>query len=211
MVLSRAYFFLHFTVLLILLNIDLLLIQFLFFVCFIYFYCPFLLILWLILCVIVVTHASKFGIINIFPTILVSRACNLKFLTVKLISKSFIYFNFAQVDFRRCKLRIILSSWESTILSDCFVIDSFICRLRSRLVLFDYFFSFSYLFLLIFSTHVLIVDKYYYLSIYNYISIIIQYPMCQCLLCDCCWWNCCGVCAGVHHAYFCASFWCCKP
>lgn len=36
--------------------------------------------------------------------------------------------------------------------------------------------------------------------------------MCQCVLCDCFWWNVCGVpCAGIHHACFCFSYWCCKP
>ena len=36
--------------------------------------------------------------------------------------------------------------------------------------------------------------------------------MCQCVLCDCCWWNFCGVCcAGYHIAYCCVSCWMCKP
>jgi hypothetical protein len=34
--------------------------------------------------------------------------------------------------------------------------------------------------------------------------------MCQCLCCDCWWFNYCGVCAGCHHAYLLCSFWCCK-
>ena len=36
--------------------------------------------------------------------------------------------------------------------------------------------------------------------------------MCQCVLCDCLWWNCYGVCcAGLHQAYCCVSCWLCKP
>lgn len=36
--------------------------------------------------------------------------------------------------------------------------------------------------------------------------------MCQCVLADCCWWNCCGeMCAGWHDALFCISCWLCKP
>ena len=36
--------------------------------------------------------------------------------------------------------------------------------------------------------------------------------MCQCVLCDCCWWNVCGVCcAGLHLALCCVSCWLCKP
>lgn len=158
MVLLRTNFFFHFTVLVLFLNNHLLLMNFLLIVRFILFFCLFLLNLWLILCIIVVAHTSKLRIINIFPAILVSGASYLKFLTVKLVSKSLIYFNFAEVKLNRCKLRIIMSSWESRILGYCFVIDGFICRLMSGLVLFDYFFSFTYLFRLIFSTHVLIVD-----------------------------------------------------
>ena len=36
--------------------------------------------------------------------------------------------------------------------------------------------------------------------------------MCQCIICDCIWWNYCGVCCGgIHEASFCWSYWCCKP
>lgn len=36
--------------------------------------------------------------------------------------------------------------------------------------------------------------------------------MCQCVLCDCFWWNFCGVCcAGLTHNWFCIGYWCCKP
>lgn len=36
--------------------------------------------------------------------------------------------------------------------------------------------------------------------------------MCQCVLCDCFWWNCCGICcAGFHQSWFCVAYWCCKP
>lgn len=36
--------------------------------------------------------------------------------------------------------------------------------------------------------------------------------MCQCVICDCCWWNLCGhCCAGYHIALCFASCWLCKP
>lgn len=36
--------------------------------------------------------------------------------------------------------------------------------------------------------------------------------MCQCMLCDCCWWNCFGVCcAGLSQNWICIGYWCCKP
>ena len=36
--------------------------------------------------------------------------------------------------------------------------------------------------------------------------------MCQCVVCDCCWWNCFGACCvGWHMAFCCASCWICKP
>lgn len=35
--------------------------------------------------------------------------------------------------------------------------------------------------------------------------------MCQCLPCDCCWWNCFGACAGFAELLCCAGFWCCQP
>lgn len=36
--------------------------------------------------------------------------------------------------------------------------------------------------------------------------------MCQCVLCDCCWWNFCGeCCAGWMAAYCCLGCWLCKP
>lgn len=35
--------------------------------------------------------------------------------------------------------------------------------------------------------------------------------MCQCLLCDCCWWNICGANAGFAYLLCCAGFWCCQP
>lgn len=35
--------------------------------------------------------------------------------------------------------------------------------------------------------------------------------MCQCIMCDCWWYNCYGVRAGWYHAHFCWSFWLCMP
>lgn len=35
--------------------------------------------------------------------------------------------------------------------------------------------------------------------------------MCQCLIADCCWWNFCGACAGLHDAMCICSCWLCKP
>ncbi len=35
--------------------------------------------------------------------------------------------------------------------------------------------------------------------------------MCQCLPCDCCWWNVCGACAGCAELYCCLGWWCCQP
>ena len=40
----------------------------------------------------------------------------------------------------------------------------------------------------------------------------INYIMCQCLICDCWWYNYCGVCCGgCHEANLIYSWWCCKP
>ena len=35
--------------------------------------------------------------------------------------------------------------------------------------------------------------------------------MCQCLCCNCWWWNYCGVCAGYAQLHCCWGYWCCKP
>lgn len=35
--------------------------------------------------------------------------------------------------------------------------------------------------------------------------------MCQCMICDCWWWNFCGTCAGVGEFFCCLGFWCCTP
>ena len=35
--------------------------------------------------------------------------------------------------------------------------------------------------------------------------------MCFCVVGNCCWWNCCGMCAGCNYAYLCFGCWCCKP
>ena len=35
--------------------------------------------------------------------------------------------------------------------------------------------------------------------------------MCQCLCCNCWWWNYCGVCAGYAQLNCCWGYWCCKP
>ena len=35
--------------------------------------------------------------------------------------------------------------------------------------------------------------------------------MCQFVCWDCWWQNWCGVCAGIHQAWGCCSFWLCKP
>jgi len=34
--------------------------------------------------------------------------------------------------------------------------------------------------------------------------------MCQCVVCNCWWFNLCGVCAGYHEAHICFSCWFCK-
>jgi len=35
--------------------------------------------------------------------------------------------------------------------------------------------------------------------------------MCQCLPCDCCWWNFCGTCGGCAELMCCLGWWCCQP
>lgn len=35
--------------------------------------------------------------------------------------------------------------------------------------------------------------------------------MCQCMVCDCWWMNCCGACAGLSDNLCCIGFWCCSP
>lgn len=34
--------------------------------------------------------------------------------------------------------------------------------------------------------------------------------MCQCVLCDCIWWNYCGACAGCANLNCCYGWWCCQ-
>lgn len=117
----------------------------------------------LVLCVIIITHSCQLIFLFLFSSIFVDITCNLKFICLKSISKSFVYFNFCYCCFRCNKFRIICS-WFKTFI---FIVTYFIFSLFwlfLDLLCFKIFLFVSWLFVHFF---------YYYFDCWIYLFIII--------------------------------------